>query len=192
MRKVVVFNFVSLDGFFADEDGNLDWQIVDGEFNKAAVEIIQAFDTILFGRMTYQLFERFWPNAANDPKISKEDRIIADRINEMKKIVFSKSLEKVTWNNSKLLKGDLEEEVKKLKQESGRDIVIYGSGTIVQQLTNMGLIDEYQLMLNPVILGKGKPHFKDIQDKHNLKFRTSKTFRSGLIKLDYETERIKE
>jgi dihydrofolate reductase len=186
MRKIVVFNSISLDGFFAGEDGNLDWQIVDEEFNKTAVDIIQAFDTILFGRVTYQLFEGYWPNAANDPKISREDRIIADKINEMTKIVFSKSLEKVTWNNARLLKGDLEEVVKKLKQESGRDIVIYGSGTIVQQLTNLGLIDEYQLMVNPVILGKGIPHFQDIQDKRNLKLQGSQAFSSGLVKLDYQ------
>ncbi len=181
-----MFNLVSLDGFFAGEDGNIDWHVVDDEFNKAAVAMIKPFDTILFGRVTYQLFESYWPGAAKDPAISKEDRIIANKINKMTKVVFSKTLKKITWEHSKLVTGDLRKEVAKLKEQDGRDIIIYGSGTIVQQLTNLGLIDEYQLMVNPVILGKGKPLFKVMKDKLNLKLFKTKTFVSGNVLLSYK------
>lgn len=186
MRKVIVFNLISLDGYFADSNGDIDWHVVDDEFNKAAVEMIKAYDTILFGRVTYQLFESYWPGAAKDLKTSKEDRIIADKINEMKKVVFSKTFKKVTWENSKLFKDNLEKEVRKLKKGKGKNIVIYGSGTIVQQLTNAGLIDEYRLMVNPVILGNGKPMFKDLHDSLKLKLLRTKTFKSGNVLLYYE------
>ena len=189
MRKIVMFNLVSLDGFFAGADGNIDWHVVDEEFNQAAIEMIRSYDTILFGRITYQLFENYWPKAALDPKISKEDKIIANKINKMRKIVFSKTLDKVTWKNSELVKGNIENEVKKIKKSPGRDIVIYGSGTIVQQLATAGLIDEYRIMVNPVVLGSGKPLFKDVSIL-NLKLIDTRVFRSGNVLLNYQ--RIKE
>ncbi len=146
------------------------------------------FDTLLFGRITYELFEGFWPTAADDPNVSPDDKIIADRINAWKKYVFSKSLTKVTWNNAELVKSDLVEKVKKLKAQSGSDIVIYGSGTIVSQLTDAGLIDEYQLMVNPVILGKGKSLFKDAQMK-TLNRTGVREFAAGNVLLTYEPKR---
>jgi len=189
MRKVVMVNLVSVDGFFAGSDGNLDWHVVDDEFNRAAVEMIMRFDTILFGRVTYQLFEGYWPKAATDPSTSKEDRMIANKINEMTKAVFSRTLPHVDWENARLIKGDIAEEVRKLKQQPGKDIVIYGSGTIVQQLTNLGLIDEYQVMVNPVILGEGKPLFQNMQDMLNLKLASTRLFESGNVLLNYEPKR---
>jgi dihydrofolate reductase len=186
MRKVVMMNLVSLDGFFAGPRGEIDWHNVDEEFNQAAVDMIQRFDTILFGRVTYKLFEDYWPNAASDPKISREDRIIANRINEMTKVVFSKSLKKVTWDNSQLFRGNVEGEVKRLKQEDGRDIVIYGSGSIVRQLTDAGLIDEYQFMVNPVVLSNGKSLFKDLKGKIDLKLVSTRPFKGGNVLLTYE------
>lgn len=189
MRKVVMVNLVSVDGFFAGSDGNLDWHVVDDEFNRAAVEMIMRFDTILFGRVTYQLFEGYWPKAATDPSTSKEDRIIASKMNEMAKAVFSRTLPDVGWENSKLIKGDIAEEVPKLTQQPGKDIVIYGSGTIVRQLTNLSLIDEYQLMVNPVILGEGKPLFQNTQNMLDLKLASSRVFESGNILLTYEPKR---
>jgi dihydrofolate reductase len=186
MRNIVMFNLVSVDGFFAGTDGNIDWHVVDDEFNKAAVEMIQRFDTILFGRVTYQLFESYWPNAAKDPATSTEDRIIANKINEMAKMVFSKTLDRVTWANAQLLHELVPQEIDKMKHQQGRDIVIYGSGTIVQQLTKLGLLDEYQLLVNPVILGNGKPLFKDVHGTLNLKLLSTKQFRSGNVLLTYQ------
>lgn len=186
MRKIIVFNMVSVDGFFAGVDGNLNWHNVDDEFNKFAIEQMKDFRTILFGRTTYQLFESFWPAALKDPKTSEDNRKVAQNINDLEKIVFSNTLEKVTWNNSKILKNIDSEEIKKLKQEPGKNIVIFGSGTIVQALTNLNLIDEFRLMVNPVVLGQGKPMFKDMRDKVNLKLLNAKIFENGNVLLCYQ------
>ena len=187
MRKIIMFNLVSLDGFFTGSNGEIEWHNVDEEFNITAIEMMKKFDTILFGRITYQLFEGYWPKAALDPDISKEDKIIADKINEITKLVFSKTLKEVSWNNAKLFNNDLVEEVKKLKDKEGKDIVIYGSGTIVQQLTNSRLIDEYRLMVNPVILVNGKSLFEGIKEKINLKLIEAKTFKNGNVLVSYKT-----
>src|SRR3970282_1362608 len=109
-------------------------------------------DTLLLGRATYQMFENYWPHVAENPNASKGDRILADELNQMTKVVFSKTLKEVTWMNANLVKGGVTKEVKKLKQGSGADIAIFGSGAIVQQLANEGLIDEYLLTVTPVVL----------------------------------------
>lgn len=185
MRKIVVFNLISVDGYFVGVDGNIDWHRVDDEFNTFAVRQTKSFSAIIFGRITYEMFENFWPKAVNDPKMSPDDRKIAKIIDNIEKIVFSKSLKEVTWKNSKLFKTIDPKEIKKLKQKSGRDMVIFGSGTIVQQLTTLGLIDEYRLLVNPVILGNGKSMFKDVK-KLNLKLIGTKIFKNGNILLSYK------
>lgn len=209
MRKIIVFNLVSLDGYFAGPNGEIDWHNVDDEFNQFAVEQTQKFGAILFGRTTYQLFEDFWPallasqpaslaqlggqgeRVAGRPKagvklsISKEDLKIAKIINDIDKIVFSTTLKKVTWNNSSLFHEINPEEIKKLKEADGKDIVIFGSGTIVQQMTNLGLVDEYRLLVNPIILGKGKPMFANMKDMLKLKLLKIRTFGNGNILLYY-------
>ena len=185
MRKVIVFNLVSLDGFFAGVDGNIDWHVVDAEFNKFAVEQTKTFGTIIFGRTTYQLFEDYWPIALTDPKTSSGDRKIAQIIDDIGKIVYSTTLKKVGWRNSRLFKKVNPDEIKKLKRKKGKDMVIFGSGTIVQAFTDLGLIDEYRLLVNPVILGRGKPLFKNLNDKLKLKLLKTKIFRSGNVLLCY-------
>ena len=201
MRKIVVFNLVSLDGYFAGSEGEIDWHNVDDEFNKFAIEHTKTFGTILFGRVTYQMMESFWPariatqnvaggpKAAKDPKMSKEDLKIAKIINNVEKIVFSKTLKKTyetpVWKNIRLYNEIVPEEIRKRKQKPGQDIEIFGSGTIVQQFTNLGLIDEYQLMVNPVILGEGKPMFKDIKERLKLKLLKTRTFKNGNVLLYY-------
>ncbi len=184
MRKVVMLNRVSLDGFFAGPNGEIDWFIPDPEVDKAAHEMMQP-DTVLFGRITYQMLEGYWPSVAKDPNAPKEARILADELNQMIKVVFSKSLEEVTWVNSKLVHGDVTRAVRELKQGNGPDITIFGSGTIVQQLSDKGLVDEYLIALTPVILGQGKPLFKDIK-KLNLELLETRGFNSGNVLLHYK------
>lgn len=186
MRKVIMFNLVSVDGFFAGEDGNIDWHNVDDEFNQFAIEQTSEFGAILFGRTTYQLFEDFWPKALTDPTMSEEDHKIAKNIDEIEKIVFSKTLEKVQWNNTKLFHDIHPEQIEKLKQQDGGDMVIFGSGTIVQQMCNLGLIDEYRILVNPIILGRGKPLFKNVKDEVNLKLLKTRTFTNGNVLLYYQ------
>lgn len=186
MRKIIVFNLISLDGYFAGEDGNIDWHQVDDEFNKFAIEQTSQFGGIIFGKTTYELFESFWPQALIDPKTSDDDRKIAQIINDIWKIVFSKSMQETTWKNSQLYHEIDPEEIKKWKQYEGKDIVIFGSGTIVQQFTNLGLIDEYRLLVNPLILGRGKSLFANVKDMHALKLVNTKQFTNGNILLTYQ------
>jgi len=191
MRKVVMFNRISIDGFFAGPNGQShEWFINDPKVDKAAHKMMQP-DTVLFGRVTYQIFENHWPKVAKDKKAPKEARATGKELNKMKKLVFSKTLREVTWENSQLIQGELHEEVRKSKQGDGPDMVIFGSGTIIQQLTDEGLIDEYIFVVTPVILGAGKSFFRDVK-KLNLKLLRTKDFDSGNIMLHYETDREKD
>jgi len=185
MRKVVLFNRISIDGFFAGPNGEIDWFVQDPEVDKATHQMMHP-DTILFGRLTYQMFESYWPHLASDPNAPKEFLVLANELNQMTKVVFSKTLKEVTWVNSKLVKGNVPEEVRKLKQGAGLEIVIFGSGTIVQQLAGEGLIDEYLILASPVVLGTGKLLFKDVK-KSSLKLLGARDFNSGNVLLHYSS-----
>ena len=185
MRKVIVANLVSLDGFFAGPNGEIDWHNVDEEFNEYAIDLLSSVDALLFGRVTYELMASYWPT----PAATENDPIVAGKMNSLPKVVFSRTLEKVEWKNTRLVKGNLAEEISKMKQQPGKDIVIFGSGSIVSALTQLGLIDEYRIMVNPVVLGNGKPLFKGMNDRLNLKLLRTKMFRSGNVMLCYEPAR---
>src|SRR5512145_748231 len=163
MRRIVMINWMSIDGFFAGPNGEIDWILRDPEVDKALHEPgddqsgSAGSDTMLLGNTTYTMFENSWPQIAQDPNAPEELHKLADEVIGMTKIVFSRGRQAVTWENSRLLRGDLIEQVKRLKQQGGAPIIIFGSGTIVQQLSNAGLIDEYFLVVTPVVLGKGKP-----------------------------------
>src|SRR5512139_4081061 len=161
MKKVIMLNRISLDGYFAGPNGEIDWFIHDPAVDEAAHEMMQA-DTLLLGRVTYQMFESYWPHVLSDPTAPAEARKTADELNRMSKVVFSKTLDEVTWVNTKFVRDAIPEEVRQLKQGAGADIAIFGSGSIVQQLAVDGLIDEYLIIVTPVVLGAGRPLFKDI------------------------------
>src|SRR5689334_15159403 len=137
---------VSLDGFFAGPNGELDWHVVDEEFNEFAIDQLNAMDALIFGRVTYEGMLSYWPTQIaieNDPEI-------ADKMNTLPKLVFSKTLDRVEWgqwDNARLIKGDIGEEIAKLKQQPGKDMVIFGSGSIVSTLAQLGLIDEYRILI---------------------------------------------
>lgn len=184
MRKIVMLNRVSLDGYFAGPDGEIDWFIHDPEVDAAAHEMMQP-DTILFGRLTFQMFEDYWPAVGRDPNAPKEARMIAHELDQMNKAVFSKStLEDVTWANSRLVKGDAVGAVRDLKQGEGRDITIFGSGTIVRPLTDERLVDEYIFIVTPVLLGAGKRLFSD-GTQLSLELVETRSFASGNVLLHY-------
>jgi dihydrofolate reductase len=184
MRKVVMLNRISIDGFFAEPNGEIDWFIHDPEVDKALHKRGQA-DTVLLGRVTYQMFESYWPKVTIDPDAPAEAKATANELNQMTKVVFSTTLPEVTWENSRIVRGNIIEEVKKLKQGSGTDMLIFGSGTIVQQLTDEGLIDDYFFVVTPVILGIGKSLFHGTK-KLDLKLLKTTSFRSGNVILQYE------
>lgn len=189
MRKIIVSEMVSVDGFFAGPNGEIDWHVVDEEFNQYAIDLLNTLDTILFGRVTYQLFESYWPVAAKDPATSKNDLIIANKINAINKVVFSKTLEKVGWNNVKLVREVIRDDILKMKQQPGKNMVIYGSGSIVSEFAKLGLIDEYRFFVAPVVLGEGKSLFKGLKDKLKLKLIETRRFTNGNVLLRYEPER---
>ena len=147
MRKLTLFNMMTLDGFFEDPEGAIDWHMVDEEFNAFAVEQLNTVDTILFGRVTYQLMASYWPTEA----AIRDDPIIADKMNRTDKIVFSRTLEKVEWKNSRLVKENAAEEVVKLKQQPGEDVIIFGSANLAATMAHNGVIDEYRVMVNPIV-----------------------------------------
>ncbi len=182
MQRLGVFNLVTLDGYFAGQDGDISWHNVDAEFQEYAEKNANSGNTLLFGRLTYELMANYWTS----PDALKNDPVVAQGMNNSSKIVFSRTLTKVDWVNTRLVKDDLLGEVRKLKQQSGKGLTILGSGSIVAQLTQAGLIDEYQILLNPVVLGKGKTLFENIQNKLTLKLTTTRTFSNGNVLLCYE------
>ena len=192
MRRIVMFNWVSIDGFFAGPNGEIDWILRDPKVDQALRESGASneqtksggSDTMLLGNATYTMFENSWPQMARDPNAPEEMHKMADEVNRMNKVVFSRTRKEAPWENSRLLHGNLIEEVEKLKQAEGTPILIFGSGTIVQQLTDAGLIDEYFIAVTPVVLGKGKLLFGDVQ-KRNLQLRESRQFESGNVLLRY-------
>ena len=176
MRKLIVFNQVSLDGYFTDVDGDMSWaHKQDAEWNAFVAENAKSGGELLFGRITYELMKSYWPT----PAAAKAAPVVAEQMNNLPKIVFSRTLDKASWNNTKLVGGDLAAEIRKMKNEPGEQMVIMGSGTIVSQLTAEGLIDEYQIVVNPIVLAKGRTMFQGIKRKLNLKRTKTRTFGNG-------------
>ena len=185
MRKLVVFNNVTLDGYFASLNGDFSWAHSgndDAEFNAFVAGNASGGGQLLLGRITYELMASYWPTAV----AIKNDPIVAEGMNSMPKVVFSRTLDKVSWSNTKLVKGDIASEIRKMKKEPGPGMAILGSGTIVSQLALEGLIDEYQVVVNPVVLGQGRTMFDGIKEKLTLKLTKTRSFSNGKVFLCYE------
>jgi dihydrofolate reductase len=203
MRRIVTFNRVSADGYFSAADGNLDWTVPDDELDGAAAEAIERSEAgaMLFGRRTYEMFESFWPHALDDPNTSpdphgpgrrsKAMRAMAIWINLSEKIVFSKTRKDVTWQNSRLLREIDAKTINELKRAPGDDILLFGSGSVVSRLSELGLIDEYRFIVCPVLLGSGKPLLHGISKRSNLRLVESKASAAGNVMLRYELSREK-
>lgn len=195
MRRIIMFNRVTPEGFFAASDGNLNWAMPDEELDKAATEGGADVDAMLFGRRTYDMFESFWPHAQVDsptardphsPRRSQAIRAMAVWINDTPKIVFSKTRKSVTWKNSRLLSDIDAREIEALKKQPGKDMIIFGSGSLVAKLTQLRLIDEYQFIVNPLLLGSGRPLFSgDIAKSVKLRLAEARPYASGIVKLRY-------
>ena len=191
-----MFNHVTADGYFAGPDGNLSWVVPDEEIDKAAVQRMPTIDTILLGRRTYELFEAYWPHALNDSETAADPhdssrrsstlRDMAVWINETNKLVFSRTLKKVGWKNTRIRPGIDPGAIEAMKREPGKDMIVFGSGSVVSELTRHGLIDEYQFVVNPVLLGQGKPLMEGMSNGAKLKLRESRQYPSGNVVLRYE------
>src|SRR6266536_1069926 len=185
MRKLVVFNHVSLDGYFVDGNGDMSWAKAnqdDEEWKSFVADNASGGGVLVFGRITYEMMAGFWPT----PFALENMPVVAERMNNLPKVVFSRTLEKASWNNTKLVKGDMAAEVRSMKKETGEGMVILGSGSIVSQLTSEGLIDEYQVVVNPVVLGNGRTMFEGVKEKLNLRLTKTRAFGNGNVFLSYE------
>lgn len=186
MRKVVVINRISVDGYFASNNemtGGMDWFVPDGEVDKALHDLVSS-DALILGAKTFKLFEASWPPVLRDPNAPKEMKALAQELTDMKKLVFSTSVKQTDWANTEFHDSGLESIVKQLKNSKGAAILIMGSGTIVQQLTKVGLIDEYILVETPVIAGGGKVLFKEVPQTR-LQLLKTQRFDSGNVILHY-------
>ncbi|HWY97954.1 MAG TPA: dihydrofolate reductase family protein [Bacteroidia bacterium] len=186
MRKLTVFNFMTLDGYFeGPKKGEYAWHkhTQTSEETEYAEGKLQYDNTLLFGRVTYDQMVSFWPTE-NAIKMFPD---VAKGMNKAEKIVFSNSLKKPDWNNTSIMKGDIVEEIRKLKNTSGKDMTILGSGSIITLFAENGLIDEFQFMVDPIAIGKGTPIFKGIKHQLNLKLISTKAFKDGVVILTYKS-----
>lgn len=181
MGQLVMFNLVSIDGYFSGPNGGLDWHNVDDEFTNFAIQQLNEAKGLVFGRITYEGMHSFW--TSSDAQGQPE---IADKMNRLKKVVVSRSLERAEWNNTQLVQDNLQDAFAKLKADLDGDILLFGSANLASTLTNLRLIDEYRLMMNPVILGQGVPLFQDIKQQLSLKLLKSRAFASGNYLLYYQ------
>ncbi|MFF3024237.1 dihydrofolate reductase family protein [Gottfriedia sp. NPDC057948] len=187
MRNVILFLHSSLDGFVEGPKGEMDigWVSYNEELEKHAREILSSVDTVLWGRGTYQMMENYWTSVPSDPEATQYEIEHAKWIEETSKVVFSTTLEKAEWNNTKLVKENIEEEIRNIKKQPGKDIIILGSPRFAHALMELDLIDVIKITISPVIIGNGLPLFKASENKRNLSLVENKTFNSGAIGLTY-------
>jgi len=188
MRKVILQEFVTLDGMAAGPDGNTDFvpgsMQGDRSFMEEQMRLMKVVDTLLLGRKTYEMFASYWPQVKEG-----DDKEFAEKIGQMHKFVFSNTIESAPWGDQEagvVVNGDATKELVKIKAKPGKNMIIWGSISLSQDLINEGLIDEYRLVTCPVVLGSGRPFFDDKVDSSNVKFLEAKTFDRGAVQLKYE------
>ncbi len=185
MRKIVMQMELTLDGFMTGPNGEMDWFNLDPEVWAFKVEQFNTIDTVLLGRKNYQGFGHYWPAIATNPTATPTDVTFSRWLDDTPKVVFSRTLEKAEWQNSRLADENLADEISRLKAQSGKDILIMNSASIAQECLRLGLLDECWLNIHPVAIGHGRPLF---EDRVGLKLLESRVFGSGQVFLQYATE----
>jgi dihydrofolate reductase len=182
VRKLFAFNMVTLDGFFEGPNREIDWHNADNqEFNDFAVEQMSTVDSLLFGRKTYQMMASYWPTEI----AIQSDPIVADLMNRVSKVVFSRTMDAVEWNNTRLIRENAAQEIQNMKSQAGKDMAIFGSANLIS--TIMHLMDVHRVMVNPILLGSGTPLFKSTGEKTFLKLINVRSFDSGNVLLSYQS-----
>jgi dihydrofolate reductase len=189
MRNLIFFMHTSLDGFVAGLKGEMDWVKFDDTMFDFVATMTDQADTALYGRVTYEMMQSYWPKAGEKLNATKHDKEHSNWYNRVSKIVLSKTMQETGLHNTKVIGDQLFENINKLKQQDGKNILIFGSPGASQSLLNLGLIDEFWLFVNPIILGIGMPLFKDITGTTKLKLVESKTFACGVIALHYQNRK---
>jgi dihydrofolate reductase len=191
MRNVILYMHASLDGYVQGaNEWDINWITFNDELEKYAQDTLSTVDTVLWGRSTYQGMQQYWTTVPDNPEASDYEKRHAAWVNNALKVVVSTTLDKADWNNSMLVKDNIEGEIAKLKQQVGGDMVILGSPRLAHSLMRAGLIDEFRINVNPVVLGEGLPLFKDQKDRINLELVSNKTFASGVVGLVYRLKQL--
>ncbi len=189
MRKIISFMHISLDGFVAGPNGEMNWIKVDEEIFDHVGKRISETETALYGRVTYQMMENYWPNAGKKPNASKHDIEHSKWYNNAQKVVLSKTMKDTNLTNTTIISDNLSNRINEIKQQAGKEILLFGSPTATHALIQQNLIDGYWLFVNPIILGQGIPLFVNIKDKIKLKLLTTQQFTSGVTELNYIVDR---
>jgi dihydrofolate reductase len=188
MRKLITSMHMSLDGFVAGPNGEMDWIHVDEELFKVTKQLTDEADTALYGRVTWQMMDAYWPTAGEDPDASRHDKDHSGWYNSVKKIVLSGSLQQPENDSVQILSEQIPNAIRQLKKDKGSNIQIFGSPSVVHLLMKQDLIDEYWLFVNPVLLGKGIPMFASLEERKQLELTSSKMFASGVVCLQYNRQ----
>lgn len=190
MRKVISFMHISLDGFVAGPNGEMDWIKVNEEIFTHVGKRISEGDTALYGRTTFQMMESYWPTAADKPDASQHDIEHSKWYSQVRKIVLSTTLNETDFTNTKIIRGNLAKEINAIKQDGESEILVFGSPKATHALMQENLIDGFWLFVNPVVLGKGIPLFTNIREKINLKLLNTKPFSCGVTELNYIVDKV--
>jgi len=189
MRNLIFFMHTSLDGFVAGPNGEMNWIHVDDDMFDFVATMTDKADTALYGRVTYDMMQSYWPTAGEQPNASKHDKEHSAWYKKVSKIVLSKTITEKGLENTTVISDQLADNINKIKKLDGKNILIFGSPSASHSLMSHGLVDEFWLFVNPVLIGKGMPLFKDVTETIKLKLIETKTFSSGVIALHYETKR---
>jgi len=189
MRKIISFMHISLDGFVAGPNGEMNWIKVDEEIFDHVGKRISESDTALYGRATYEMMENYWPTAGDEPDASKHDIEHSKWYNKARKIVLSKTMKGADLANTTIISDNLSDRINEIKQQADGEILLFGSPTATHSLIQLNLIDGYWLFVNPIILGEGIPLFADIKNKIKLKLLSTRQFTSGVTALNYTVDR---
>ena len=182
MKTLSVFNFLSLNGYYKGLNEDISWHRHGDEEAAFASDSAQTESTLLFGRKTYEMMASYWPTEQG----MRDNPGVADGMNKSQKIVLSTSMKSASWQNPRIITNTAMEEIRKLKETGSNDITVLGSGSVVTQLADAGLVDVFQFMIDPVALGKGTPAFKDLGKTLNLKLSDFRSFKSGVVMLTYK------
>lgn len=187
MRKILTTTWVSLDGFIAGPNNEMDWvgRYYDETMGAYETELVRGGDTLLLGRTTYDSFAGSWPSVPDQEGVSEGEKVYARLLNSMRKVVVSASLTDPSWEHTDVLTDVRRDEIQQLKQEPGSDIIVYGSASLVVQLTDLGLVDEYHLLVHPVVLGGGKPLFGGVSGSTDLALESVTPHPSGVVRMVY-------
>ena len=187
MRKIIAALQTSLDGFIEGPNGELDWAMAEDQETWSSInDTLDTVDTIILGRKMYPEYEKYWLGLLANPTGTKNENAYAQRADKIPHVVLSTTLENVLWNTTRIVRDVVE--IRKMKQQSGKNMLALGGATLISSLMNLGLIDDIHLMINPLVLGRGKSLFKDVEERHSLKLVQAKPLKSGKVSLIYCTQ----